>query len=41
VANLLWHLPTGVVDRRKTSHAADLVEGQVATMLLKVNLFAA
>lgn len=36
VADLLWHLPTGMVDRRETSHVADLVEGEVATMLLKV-----
>ncbi|CAM9839728.1 unnamed protein product, partial [Ectocarpus sp. 13 AM-2016] len=36
VADLLWHLPTGMVDRRETSHVADLVEGEVATVLLKV-----
>ncbi|CAM9697670.1 unnamed protein product [Scytosiphon promiscuus] len=36
VARLLWHLPTGIVDRRKTSYVKDLVEGEVATVLLKV-----
>ncbi|CAN0419806.1 unnamed protein product, partial [Scytosiphon promiscuus] len=35
VAHLLWHLPTGIVDRRKTSYVKDLVEGEVATVLLK------
>jgi len=36
VANLLWHLPTGVVDRRKVSRVQGLVEGEIATVLLKV-----
>lgn len=38
VAHLLWHLPTGIVDRRKTSYVKDLVEGEVATVLLKVSM---
>ena len=36
VANLLWHLPTGIVDRRQVRRVADLVEGEIATVLLKV-----
>eukprot|EP00903_Cladosiphon_okamuranus_P021747 g19995.t1 len=36
VANLLWHLPTGMVDRRQVSRVAGLVEGEIATVLLKV-----
>eukprot|EP00904_Undaria_pinnatifida_P013740 jgi/Undpi1/9497/HiC_scaffold_27.g11953.m1 len=36
VANLLWHLPTGMVDRRQVMRVADLVEGEIATVLLKV-----
>lgn len=36
MANLLWHLPTGVVDRRKVSRVQGLVEGEIATVLLKV-----
>lgn len=36
VASLLWHLPTGVVDRRQVSRVQGLVEGEVATVLLKV-----
>lgn len=36
MANLLWHLPTGMVDRRQVSRVADLVEGEIATVLLKV-----
>ena len=36
MANLLWHLPTGMVDRRQVRRVAGLVEGQIATVLLKV-----
>ena len=36
MASLLWHLPTGVVDRRQVSRVQGLVEGEVATVLLKV-----
>lgn len=36
VANLLWHLPTGVIDRRQVSRVQGLVEGEIATVLLKV-----
>lgn len=36
VANLLWHLPTGMVDRRQVRRVADLAEGEIATVLLKV-----
>lgn len=36
VANLLWHLPTGMIDRRQVSRVAGLVEGEIATVLLKV-----
>ena len=33
---MLWHLPTGIVDRRQVRRVADLVEGEIATVLLKV-----
>ena len=36
VVDLLWHLPSGLVDRRHTPKAADAVSGQVATMTLTV-----
>lgn len=36
VADLLWHLPTGIVDRRQVRRVADLAEGEMATVLLKV-----
>lgn len=40
VANLLWHLPAGMVDRRQVSRVAGLVEGEIATVLLKVRSLA-
>ena len=36
VVDLLWHLPSGIVDRRATPPVRDLVAGQVATLKLKV-----
>lgn len=38
VADLLWHLPTGMIDRRQVSRVRDLVEGENATVLLKARL---
>lgn len=37
VADLLWHLPTGMIDRRQVSRVSNLVEGETATVLLKVS----
>ncbi len=36
VVDLLWHLPSGIVDRRATPPVRDLVAGQIATLKLKV-----
>lgn len=35
VASLLWHLPTGIIDRREVRRVTDLMEGEIATVLLK------
>lgn len=35
VASLLWHVPTGIIDRREVRRVADLTEGEIATVLLK------
>src|SRR5215472_13438404 len=36
VVDLVWHLPTGVVDRRNAPSVRDLAEGAVATVQVKV-----
>ncbi len=36
VADLLWHLPHGCVDRAVRASAADTIDGQVATLNLRV-----
>jgi ATP-dependent DNA helicase RecG len=36
VVNLLWHLPSGVVDRRHSPPIADVREGEIATLTVKV-----
>jgi ATP-dependent DNA helicase RecG len=36
VVDLLWHLPSGIVDRRASPPIRDLVSGQVATLALTV-----
>jgi len=36
VVNLLWHLPSGVVDRRHSPPTADVREGEIATLTVKV-----
>jgi len=36
VVDLLWHLPTGVIDRRHTPKVAAAVPGEIATMIVRV-----
>jgi ATP-dependent DNA helicase RecG len=36
VARLLWHLPSGLIDRRFTPKVAEAPEGQVATIAVRV-----
>ncbi|NBC32350.1 MAG: ATP-dependent DNA helicase RecG [Alphaproteobacteria bacterium] len=36
VVDLLWHLPTGLIDRRQTPSVADAPVGEVATLRLRV-----
>ena len=37
VVDLLWHLPTGIIDRRKLTTTADAEPGQVATLFVTVD----
>lgn len=37
MADLLWHLPTGIIDRRQVKRVSDLTDGGIATVLLKVS----
>ncbi|HJO69451.1 MAG TPA: ATP-dependent DNA helicase RecG, partial [Rhodospirillales bacterium] len=37
VANLLWHLPTGLIDRRYTPLIAEARAGAVATLTVTVD----
>jgi len=37
VADLLWHLPTGIIDRRHMPKLADAVPGAVATLALRID----
>jgi ATP-dependent DNA helicase RecG len=36
IIDLLWHLPSGLTDRRATPAIAETVQGQLATLLVKV-----
>ncbi|MFN3868340.1 MAG: ATP-dependent DNA helicase RecG, partial [Hyphomicrobiaceae bacterium] len=36
VVDVLWHLPTGVVDRRAEPHVADAVPGSIVTLKVRV-----
>ena len=36
VADLLWHLPTGVIDRRAEPHVADAAPGSIVTLKVRV-----
>lgn len=36
VVDLLWHLPSGLIDRRKSPKVGDSVAGEVATMVVDV-----
>ena len=36
VVDLLWHLPTGVIDRRHTPNVLDAMPGEIATMTVQV-----
>ncbi len=38
VVNLLWHRPTGVIDRRATPKIVDAPDGAVATLIVTVDL---
>jgi ATP-dependent DNA helicase RecG len=37
VADLLWHLPTGIIDRRFTPKVAEAPEGAIATLTVEVD----
>src|SRR4051794_19632259 len=37
VVDLLWHLPTGIVDRRFAPTVADAPEGRIATFTVRVD----
>lgn len=41
VVDLLWHLPSGVIDRRRVPSIAEAVNGQVATLTVRVDGHAA
>ncbi len=36
VVDLLWHLPTGIIDRRHTPKVAAAIPGEIATMTVRV-----
>jgi ATP-dependent DNA helicase RecG len=36
VADLLWHLPTGIIDRRFAPHVAEAPDGFIATLTVRV-----
>lgn len=36
IVDLLWHLPTGVIDRRPSPVIADALDGQIATITVRV-----
>src|SRR5262245_2136104 len=37
VVDLLWHLPTGLIDRRHAPQVADAKVGEIATLTVKVH----
>ena len=37
IIDLLWHLPSGVIDRRYSPKIADAAEGSIATIVITVN----
>ena len=37
VVDLLWHLPSGVIDRRFSPKVAEAPDGKVATLVLRVD----
>jgi ATP-dependent DNA helicase RecG len=41
VADLLWHLPTGIIDRRFAPHVAEAPDGFIATLTVRVEYHAA
>jgi ATP-dependent DNA helicase RecG len=41
VADLLWHLPTGIIDRRFAPHVAEAPDGFIATLTVRVEYHSA
>ncbi len=37
VVDLLWHLPTGIIDRRNSPKIIDAVPGSIVTMIVKID----